>query len=260
METEVRIRAFRATDDSESCLRFILGHQKVLENHGVHNVTSAVVDWMYNPSVFVIVVESLDGTKLYGGARVHAADGKNMLPIEIATGSMDARVHEYVAMYAQNGTGELCGLWNSIEVAGLGIGSYFPARVGIIITELLGFDTLFGLCSPLTLRFNEWIGCRPFTKIGMNGTFYYPKIDMIATAVFLADAHELSLSPPRERDKMFYLRKNPVCVLQEKSPFKNISVTVHYEIDIAGLKEREFKIANCPVLGSAKKEKRLSDE
>lgn len=254
METEVRIRAFRATDDYDTCLRYVAGHQKVLENHGVKNVTTSAADWMYSPSVFVIVVESLDGLKLYGGARVHAADGKNMLPIEVATGEMDKRIHEYVALYARNGTGELCGLWNSIEVAGLGIGSYFPARVGIIIIEQLGFDTLFGLCSPLTLRFNEWIGCRPFTKIGLNGTFYYPKIDLIATAVFLADGHELSKSPPRERDKMFFLRNNPVCVLQEKSPFKNIQVTVHYEIEIAGLQTNEFKIENCPVLISANKE------
>lgn len=249
METEVRIRAFRATDDSETCLKFILGHQKVLENHGIYNVTSSAVEWMYNPAVFVIVVESLDGAKLYGGARVHAANGKDMLPIEIATGEMDKRIHEYVALYAQGGTGELCGLWNSIEVAGLGIGSYFPARVGIVIIEQLGFDTLFGLCSPLTLRFNEWIGCRTFTKIGMNGTFYYPKLDLLATAVFLADAHELSKSPPRERDKMLWLRNNLKCVIKEKTPFKNVMVTVHYEIEIKGLKKNEFKIDNCPVLG-----------
>src|ERR1700710_2144535 len=102
METEVRIRAFRATDDSETCLKFILGHQKVLENHGIYNVTSSVVEWMYSPSVFVIVVESLDGTRLYGGARVHAADGKFPLPIESATGEMDPRVYDYVKFYAQN--------------------------------------------------------------------------------------------------------------------------------------------------------------
>jgi hypothetical protein len=253
METEVRIRAFRAVEDYDTCLRYILGHQKVLENHGIYNVTSSAVEWMYNPSVFVIVVESLDGTKLYGGARVHAADGKTMLPIEVATGDMDRRIYEYVAHYARGGTGELCGLWNSIEVAGLGIGSYFPSRVGIVIIEQLGFDTLFGLCSPLTLRFNEWIGCRPFTKIGLNGTFYYPKIDLIATAVFLEDAHVLSKSPQREREKMLWLRDNLVCVHREKSPFKNVMVTVHYDIEIASADKNEFKIEDCPVLGMDQK-------
>ena len=60
METEVSIRAFRAIDDIETCLKFVAGHQKVLENHGIYNVTSSSHQWMYSPSVFVIVVESLD--------------------------------------------------------------------------------------------------------------------------------------------------------------------------------------------------------
>lgn len=242
MDTEVRIRAFRAVDDSETCLKFIWGHQKVLENHGIYNVTSSVVEWMYSPSVFVIVVESLDRTKLYGGARVHAADGKYPLPIEVATGEMDPRVYEYIKFYAQNGTGELCGLWNSIEVAGLGIGSYFPSRAAIVIIEQLGFDSLFSLCSPATLRFNQWIGSRPFTKVGNAGTFYYPKLDLLATAVFLEDPHTLSNAHPREREKMLWLRNNLRCLNEEKSPFKNIVVKVHYELDIAGLIKDEFKI------------------
>ncbi|MEP6684530.1 MAG: hypothetical protein ABJA35_14770 [Parafilimonas sp.] len=242
MDTEVRIRAFRAIDDSETCLKFILGHQKVLENHGIYNVTSSVVEWMYSPSVFVIVVESLDRTKLYGGARVHAADGKYPLPIEVATGEMDPRVYEYVKFYAQNGTGELCGLWNSIEVAGLGIGSYFPSRAAIVIIEQLGFDSLFSLCSPATLRFNQWIGSRPFTKVGNSGTFYYPKLDLLATAVFLEDPHTLNNAHPREREKMLWLRDNLCCINEEKSPFKNIVVKVNYELEIKGLIKDEFKI------------------
>jgi hypothetical protein len=242
METDIRIRAFRATDDQDTCIKFIEGHQKVLENHGIFNVTSSVVEWMYSPSVFVIVVESLDRTKLYGGARIHAADGKSPLPLEVATGEMDPRVIEYVKFYAQNGTGELCGLWNSIEVAGLGIGSYFPSRAAIVIIEQLEFSSLFSLCSPATLRFNQWIGSRPFIKVGNAGTFYYPKLDLIATTVFLKDPHTLNNAHPREREKMLWLRKNLNCVNEEKSPFKNIVVRVHYELEIAGLIKNEFKI------------------
>jgi len=242
METEVRIRAFRATDDSETCLKFILGHQKVLENHGIHNVTSSTLEWMYSPAVFVIVVESLDKKRLYGGARIHAADGKTPLPIETATGDMDTKIYEYVKLYAQNGTGELCGLWNSIEVAGLGIGSYFPSRAAIVILEQLGFDSLFSLCSPATLRFNQWIGSTPFLKVGNQGTFYYPKIDLLATAVFLEDPHTLNNAHPREREKMLWLRKNLSSIHEEKSPFKNVLVKVHYELEIDGIAENEFKI------------------
>jgi len=68
----VRIKAFRAINDQAACQRFIDGHKKVLENHGVDKVTSSNNEWAYNPSVFVILVESVDGQKTYGGSRIHA--------------------------------------------------------------------------------------------------------------------------------------------------------------------------------------------
>ncbi|HRI21071.1 MAG TPA: hypothetical protein PLA68_08950, partial [Panacibacter sp.] len=120
MENEIRIRAFRATDDYETCCKFYDGHKKVLENHGIYKVTSSTDEWMGSSSVFVVVVETMDGKRLYGGARVHASDGILPLPIEQATAEMDANILDYVKYYSLNGTGELCGLWNSVEVAGLG--------------------------------------------------------------------------------------------------------------------------------------------
>ncbi len=90
--TDIRIRAFRATDDPETCLKFIEGHRRVLSIYGLEKVTTNTDAWMYNPAIFVIVVESLDGQKLYGGARVQAADGIMPLPIEEATGEMDPKV------------------------------------------------------------------------------------------------------------------------------------------------------------------------
>jgi hypothetical protein len=41
---------------------------------------------------------------------------------------------------------------------------------------------------------------------------------------------------------MLFLRRNPKHVAQEKSPFKNIYVNVHYDIDIKGVNPGEFKI------------------
>ena len=75
IDEEIRIRVFRATDDPESCLKFIEGHRRVLSIYGIENITSNTNDWMYRRSMFVIVVEKLDGSKLYGGARIQIADG-----------------------------------------------------------------------------------------------------------------------------------------------------------------------------------------
>src|SRR5476649_2096700 len=128
---EVRLRAFRAIDEPETCELFILGHTHVLTSIGVTKVTSSKNEWTKNPAAFVMVVESLDGKQVFGGARVHVAGGSEPLPIEQATSAIDRKVFDLVSEYAQHGTGEVCGLWNSREIAGYGIGSIFLVRTAI---------------------------------------------------------------------------------------------------------------------------------
>jgi hypothetical protein len=243
MITDIRIRAFRATEDPEACLKFINGHRRVLSIYGIENITTNTDEWMYNPSIFVIVVESLDGEKIYGGARVQAADGIHQLPIEEATGKMDSKIYDLVSHHAQFGTGELSGLWNSKEVAGLGVGSLFPSRVAVVIAAQMGLTTMFSLCSPTTVRFNQWIGSDVLTEVGEHGTFYYPKLDLLATAVFLEDVNTLKNAHVREREKMLFLRNNPSCIVQERSPFKNIQINVHYDLEVKSANVEEFKIS-----------------
>ncbi len=240
--TDIRIRAFRATEDPEACLKFIEGHRRVLTIYGIENITTNTDDWMYNPAIFVIVVESLDRKRLFGGARLQAANGIIQLPIEEATTEMDFKIHDVVKRYAQFGTGELSGLWNSKEVAGLGIGSLFPTRCGVVIAEQVGLTSIFSLSSPTTVRFNKWLGSELLTEVGNNGTFYYPKIDLLASACILKDAVTLTNTHPREREKMLFLRNNLECFVREKSPFKNIYVNVHYELEVKSAKKGEFSI------------------
>ncbi len=242
MVTEIRIRAFRAIDDPETCLKYITGHRRVLSIYGIENITTNTDNWMYNPAIFVIVVESIDREKLYGGARVQAADGITPLPIEEATGKMDPKIYEIVKHYSQCGAAELSGLWNSKEVAGFGIGSLFPSRVAVAIAEQIGIEVLFTLCSPTTVRFKTWMGGRELESIGNKGTFYYPKLDLIATALYTEDAINLPDCHPREREKIFYLRKNPEHIAEEKSPFKKQSIKIHYSLNIANTDVKEFKL------------------
>ncbi|HEY2582922.1 MAG TPA: hypothetical protein VGI43_14000, partial [Mucilaginibacter sp.] len=142
---EVRLRAFRAIDEPQVCERFVEGHTEVLTSIGVTKVTSSKNGWTTNPAVFVFVVESLDGKKIYGGARVHVSGGTEPLPIEQATRKLDPRVDELVWQYAQYGSGEICGLWNSAELAGYGIGTPLLIRTGIAISSQLGIQSRFCL-------------------------------------------------------------------------------------------------------------------
>ncbi|MBC7399943.1 MAG: hypothetical protein H7289_08355, partial [Mucilaginibacter sp.] len=86
---EVRLRAFRAIDEPETCALFVEGHTNVLTSIGVKKVTSSKNGWTTNPAVFVIVVEAMDGKRIYGGARVHVSGGTERLPIEQAVSILD---------------------------------------------------------------------------------------------------------------------------------------------------------------------------
>lgn len=243
LDKDIRIRAFRAIDEPETCLKFIEGHRRVLSIYGIENITTNTTDWMYQRSIYVIVVETLDRQKMYGGVRIQVADGINPLPIETATGDMDAGIYRIVREHARNGAAELSGLWNSKEVAGLGIGSLFPSRVAVAIATQIGINTFFTLCSPTTVRFKDWMGGRIMTEVGKEGTFYYPKIDLLATALYSDDMFNLSTTHPREREKILYLRNNPEHIAQEKSPFKDFYINIHYALKLENVDPNEYHIS-----------------
>jgi hypothetical protein len=87
------------------------------------------------------------------------------------------------------------------------------------------------------------MGSSILSSVGKNGTFYYPKLDLIATAVLLKDVDTLPKAHARERDKVMFLRNNPKCIIQEKSPFKNVYINVHYDLEILSANNQEFKVA-----------------
>lgn len=223
----VRLRAFRAIDDPKTCELFIEGHTQVLTNIGITKVTSSKHDWMYNPAAFVLVVESLEGDRVYGGARVHVAGGNQPLPIESATSSIDPNVFNLVWKYAQHGTGELCGLWNSREIAGYGVGSIFLIRAAVAICQQIGLQSLFALCAPYTVKPVAACGMELENSIGNEGTFYYPKLDLVATTMLLKDVDTLEKADEEDKAAIFKIRENLKIVRTEE--LRKKLITIHYE-------------------------------
>ncbi|WP_346236075.1 hypothetical protein ABDK00_017305 [Niabella insulamsoli] len=204
---EIAIRAFKAISDEETCLKFIDGHRRLLEFHfGVAKITSSNNSWMHHENTYVVVAESLDRSKVFGGARVQVADGKLPLPIEAAVGKYDPKIHEQ----ATPGSSEICGLWNSREVAGMGIGSIFMARVGVVMAMQLNVEKIFFLCAPVTVRIGRRIGGLIETTLGNKGEFFYPKDDFVATAMVINDCQTLVSADEKERAKIFELFDNPI--------------------------------------------------
>jgi len=223
----IKIRAFRAIDDQEACHKFIEGHRRLLEIHfGVAKVTSSSQDWVTSENTIVIIVEDETGEKVYGGARVQMVDGKIQLPIEHALGHYDPKIYEFV----KPGCAEICGMWNSMEVAGMGIGSLILCRVCVSIVNQLPIDKIYVLCAPVTTRMGKRVGAVVEETLGDKGIFFYPKDDFVATAMAILDVDVLAHAEEKERENILELRKNPNQLKIEKGPKGEFEVQYQLEI------------------------------
>lgn len=220
----IYIRAFRAINDKEASLKFIEGHKRVLDIVGVNEVTSSNNEWMHNPNVYVVLIESGDRTKVYGGARVHIAEENTPLPVESATREIDERIVDIIKAQIPEGTGEICGLWNSLEVAGYGIGSTYAIRSAICILPMLKLKTCFALCSPYTARIASNYGFKIEKSLGKDGTFYYPKLDLLATITFISNTLTLKDASESESEIIKSLREHPNQEKNEMGPKGEVQV------------------------------------
>jgi hypothetical protein len=227
---EAIIRAFRAIDDPASCDHYIDGHRRVLEAYGVTKVTSANVEWRDDPETYVIIVESADRTKVYGGGRIQIRSKEVKMPLEDAIAILDDRIYAYVDEIGNYNVAEFCGLWNSKEVAGHGIGSIFLGRTGVAIITQLNIKYLMALCSPATLRNCLKVGFEIIRDLGNNGTFYYPKEDLLATSLIIKDIVNLPTANPDERNAILKLREKPVQETVEMGPKGELKL--YYDIRI----------------------------
>lgn len=215
----LKIKVFRAIDDLESCKRFAEGHANVLRDYGVTKVTSSKNDWFYNPDVYVALVEMEDTGVVVGGERIHMVNKEYPLPIEEAVSIVEKRISGLVASYADNKkTGELCGLWNAKAIAGKGV-SILLTKLGVALANRLKMDSLFVLCAPYTVSMCQAAGFEIETSIGNQGTFIYPKLDLVATALVVKDVIGLNTANDGFRKEIFSYIETPVSntiVLGEK--------------------------------------------
>ena len=209
------LRAFRAIDDLKTCERFYSGHHGVLSAYGVTQITSASVDWFHNPGVYGVIAESDDGSKVYGGVKIHVANKVQPLPVETAVGYMDEKVYDYIESYHTGGAGEACGLWNSREVAGMGISTLLMLAI-VSITNQIGVKTLFGLSSDHTIKLFRKIGYRVVKSLGNNGDFVYPTPEYLARVIKM-DTIKIKSADPQFRQRIFELRELP-----EQNYFENV--------------------------------------
>lgn len=227
-KVNIKIKVFRAIDEPKLCEQYLVGHREVLEVYGISKITSNNNDWTLNPEVYVITAESIVDQELLCGIRVIKVGGTQPLPVETAIGKLDPRIYKLVEDHSKQGVGELCGLWNSKKVAGKGL-SFLLTRMGISILNQLNIGVMFGICAELTLPMFKGVGFEVEESLGEKGTFYYPRVDLLAYALIIRNTIALECADPVEREKIFTMRK----ILQQKILEKGPKGELYIEYDLS---------------------------
>lgn len=178
---EVIVLVSRANQDERLCHKLLEGHKRVLEAYGIKNLSSFRTDWFRRDDVIVIAAMTPDGERVMAGARLQPGAVANDFPLHQAVGHMDSKVGDFLEDIIPEGVVELNALWNSIELAGMGMGSEFLIQVGMAALPMIGVKHLVALTSPVTRRWREKHGWRLHEEFGEEGYFVYPKPSLRAS-------------------------------------------------------------------------------
>ena len=235
MINSLNIRVFRAIDDLDSSVKFSDGHRSVLEAYNLAYVATADTKWMENPDVYVIIAEDAETKEALAGARIHVAGANDKLPMVEAISKVDENIHKTISKYRSEGTAEFCALWNSVKVAGYGIGSQIlarvgVARVGVTISDYLNLGSMFALCAKYTVRNALRLGFVPEKSIGDNGNLIYPNPEFPVSLLVLKDPKDLSSTIESERELILKLRMSKQLDVKEKGGRGVLNV--HYDLNL----------------------------
>lgn len=234
------VRAFRAIDEYDTCSEYIKGHVKVLTDFGIINITSNNLAWIDNPNMYCVVAEDPVTRELYGGIRVQVAEGIRPLPVEDAIGKMDPDIYKKVRFYAINGgVGELCGLWVSNRLKGIGMAPYL-VRAAVASANQLHFQTMIGICAGYSLNMFKNVGFVIDYSLGEHGNFPYPDERYIAHVVGILNAITLETANAYDKARMVDLRYNPV---QQKVEVTNdVATEILYNLIYPNVTKLEYNL------------------
>lgn len=212
---EAELRVFRADQYPDVCHELVDGHQAVLQAYGIKHLTTFNRDWIGNPNIIVIAAVGkgvgVDGRleRVLGGARMHGAQQASDLPLLRAIGSQDPQLEQHMEQYVKEGAFELGGMWNSIELAGMGVEATFMIQAAMATLTMIGGRHLFALTSPVTRRMQRPLAFFTEEGIGDEGYFTYPTPKLRATIARYTFPENLESVEPRVRELLEGIWQDP---------------------------------------------------
>lgn len=203
----IKIRAFKATDEPETCAEFLRQHRKLLEDFGIEHVNTNNDTWTSDPDTYLIIATS-EEHGMIGGLRLEVAREGKDLPIVDALRDMDGRIEREVDRWRKNGCAEICGLWNAHRFANRGL----PTLLGyaaVAVANQIGVNSMVCLIAHYTLRHALRVGFTIMGEVGEEGTFSYPIPSIKAIAMVMPNTLLLSEAHTRHRLPVISLRMRP---------------------------------------------------
>lgn len=219
--SEAEVRVFRADQYPELCHSLVDGHQAVLQAYGIKKLTTFNRDWIGNPRVIVVAAvargQGVDGLqeRVLGGARMHGANVVSELPLLKAVGDQDPNLGKHMQQYVDEGAYELGGMWNSIELAGMGVEATFLIQAAMAALSMVGGRHLFALTSPVTRRMQGPLAFFTDYEVGDEGYFTYPTDRLRATIARYTFPENVSHVDSKVRELLEGIWQDPEAMMHE---------------------------------------------
>lgn len=178
---EVVLKILRASEDVVLCQAMVEGHKRVLHAYGIKNISSFNTDWIGRDDVILIVAMSADGNKILAGTRLQTGVKPEDFPLYQAVGHMDEGLKPWLSTLLKDGTMELNGMWNSIELAGMGLGVEWMVQSAMASMSILDLRNILALTSPVTRKMRDKMGWSIKDQFGDDGYFKYPNDKLLAS-------------------------------------------------------------------------------
>ena len=147
--------------------------QAGLEAYGIKNLSSFRTDWFRGRRVGDCGVDPR--RERFGRCTAAAWIGRQRFPIASGGGTHGPQGGRFLEDIIPEKAYELNALWNSIELAGMGLGSEFLIQVSMAALPLLEAKHLVALTSPVTRRWREKHGWKLRSDLGTRGISCIPR-------------------------------------------------------------------------------------
>ncbi len=207
MNDLITIRAFRPQNDPASYQAYLEGHRAVLTDLGVLAVVKPKGHQEVPPDCVIVVAEHAE-LGMVGGIRIERAGAQSKLPMQQALGTLEPRIDEVIGRLAEEGCGEICGLWNSARFAGRGV-PLLLSEAAVSLVHQLGMRRLVCFVAHYTLRHALKVGFQLMDSLGDGGAFTYPIPRIKSFAMVIPDTVILASAPGNWRQRIVSLRCRP---------------------------------------------------